>query len=102
MSGRAVETDLVRLINRGRCFALVGSGPSCEMGYPSWESLARQVYESVQRTCSGCDCTSYDSFLTRKDYPAVFRQAEVDMGARERLVEWTAPDLLDTSLGGIC
>ena len=34
------DKDLIRKINNGRCVAFVGSGPSCEIGYPSWEQLA--------------------------------------------------------------
>ena len=34
---------LVEKLNTGRCFALIGSGPSCEVGYPSWHELAKDV-----------------------------------------------------------
>ena len=35
--------ELVRAINSGRCFALVGAGASCELGLPTWRQLCELV-----------------------------------------------------------
>ena len=35
-----IPKQLISQLNSGRCFALVGSGPSTAMGYPSWTKLA--------------------------------------------------------------
>jgi len=35
--------ELTRLINKGRCWVVVGAGASCDLGVPSWECLAKQV-----------------------------------------------------------
>src|SRR6266566_3396975 len=32
-----LDYRLIHAINTGRCFALVGAGPSSELGYPSWQ-----------------------------------------------------------------
>ena len=32
--------ELVKTINTGRCFALIGAGPSCSVGFPDWKKLA--------------------------------------------------------------
>ena len=32
--------ELVQPINTGRCFALIGAGPSCSVGFPDWKKLA--------------------------------------------------------------
>ena len=43
---RMFDPHLIAKLNRGGCFALVGSGPSTEMGYPTWGELALSTYES--------------------------------------------------------
>ena len=59
------DPDLIRNINLGRCFVLIGSGPSTEMGYPSWERLAKEVWEKVLRTGRVVDQKSFDEFISR-------------------------------------
>lgn len=78
--------DLVRKINRGRCFVLVGSGPSCEMGYPSWHSLAESTFNWLKKNRKTCDERSYQAYLETKKYPELFRQAEIDIGNRQELI----------------
>ena len=34
-----IEKDLIKSINSGRCLLLVGSGPSIEIGLPTWKQL---------------------------------------------------------------
>lgn len=80
------DPALVSKINLGRCFALVGSGPSSEIGYPSWEGLAKDVWAQVIKKTPTADSKSFESFMAKKDYPAAFRQAEVDLGSRANLV----------------
>ncbi|SRR5258708_36238055 len=77
-----IDPDLIRKINSGRCFALVGSGPSCEVGYPSWEKLAKDVWARVLAAKSSADAKSFERFMGRKEYPAVLRQAEIELGSR--------------------
>jgi len=81
-----IDPDLLNSINSGRCFALVGAGPSAELGYPSWARLAEKVRDHILKVVQTADRPSYDQFLTDKDYPALFRQAEVDLGNRQDLV----------------
>lgn len=80
------DPDLIHKINNGRCFVLVGSGPSSEIGYPSWEKLAKDVWAEVLRAKPTADQISFDQFLARKDFPAALRQAEVELGDRSALV----------------
>jgi hypothetical protein len=78
--------ELIRNINSGRCFALVGAGPSCELGYPSWAELARSVHDHLKSSGKIKDQPAYDSFASNRDYPAFFRQAELDAGSRDALI----------------
>lgn len=80
------DADLVRIVNTGRCFALVGAGASAEMGYPSWHTLAVRVRDHVLAENLTADAETYKQFLAKRNLPAVFRQAEVDLGSRDSIV----------------
>ncbi len=94
-----IDQDLLRKINRGRCFVLVGSGPSCEVGYPSWHNLAKRTYEQLMQDGLVQDTRSYESYLEQKKYPELFRQAEVDIGGREALINLLKPLLIPADKG---
>ena len=40
-----IPKQLITQLTSGRCFALIGSGPSIVMGYPSWTKLAQCAIE---------------------------------------------------------
>ena len=68
-----IERDLVKSINLGRAFALVGAGPSIEIGYPSWAKLASGAIELIE------DNSTNEKVINRckkhyinKEYPNVF------------------------------
>jgi hypothetical protein len=77
------EAKLIRSINSGRCFALLGSGPSNEMGYKSWGDLSTVVYQTIIKQGHKIDEDSYDRYLKDKKYPELFRQAERDIGRKD-------------------
>ena len=91
-----LDKRLIRKINSGRCFVLVGSGPSCEVGYPSWHKLAKLTYEKLTEMGCVSDSTSYDKYLAEKKYPELFRQAERDLEDRNALVNLLKPLLKPT------
>jgi hypothetical protein len=91
------DKRLIRSINNGRCFVLVGSGPSCEVGYPSWQRLAELTYAELKKRDSVSDSNSYEKYLEDKKYPEFFRQAERDLGDRLALVDMIKP-LLNPSV----
>jgi hypothetical protein len=81
------DQRLIRKINQGRCFALVGSGPSTEAGYPSWRKLATAAFEWLKRVGKVSDEASYEKYLKNNQYPELFSQVERDLGSRRGLVE---------------
>ena len=85
------DKRLIRTINNGRCFILVGSGPSCEVGYPSWQRLAELTYAELTKIGRVSDSRSYEKYLADKKYPELFRQAERDLGDRGALVNLLKP-----------
>ena len=92
------EPELVRKINARRCFALIGAGPSCELGYPNWAKLAADVRDHVFTVATTADRTTYDEFMQRLDYPALFSQAELDLGSRQALVNCVKRFLVPASM----
>lgn len=44
-----LNKKLIELVNSGDCWALIGSGPSCLAGLPSWAKLVIKTYEIVQK-----------------------------------------------------
>ena len=89
---RLFDKHLIRKINSGRCFALVGSGPSCEAGYPSWKQLAQLTHKQLIADGRVTDPHSYNDYLAKASYPEFFRQAERDLGDnRDALVAILTP-----------
>jgi hypothetical protein len=85
------------MINRGRCFILIGSGPSCELGYPSWEKLAKLTYEKIKQMDKISDINSYEKYLKKHQYPELFSLAEHDLGGdRIALINLIKPLLQPT------
>jgi hypothetical protein len=82
-----LDKRLIRKINNGRCFILVGSGPSCEVGYPSWHKLAKLTYDELIKKGCVSDNISYERYLKDERYPEFFRLAEHDLGDRIMLVD---------------
>ena len=80
------DRRLVRKINQGRAFVLIGSGPSTEAGYPSWEELAIGTFNALKNTGKISDEPSYSKFLAKKQFAELFSQAERDLGDRAALV----------------
>ena len=91
------DKNLIRKINGGRCFILVGAGPSCEVGYPSWQRLSELTYAELQKSGKVSDQNSYEKYLNDKKYPEFFRQAEHDLGNRRTLIDMIKP-LLNPSV----
>ncbi|MCE5186229.1 MAG: SIR2 family protein [Planctomycetaceae bacterium] len=89
-----LNQQLLRAINGGRCFVLIGSGPSCEIDYPSWKCLANKVFMAVKGLNKASDEESYVKYLGEQKYPELFQLAERDLGGRATLTP-----LLKTLLG---
>ena len=89
------DKHLIRAINTGRCLALVGSGLSCELGYPSWSALAHRCYQHLKARKLPLDEESYEKYLDNEKYPELFRQLQRDLGEnRQSLVDLIKPELL--------
>jgi hypothetical protein len=74
-----IEAQLLDYISSGQCYALVGSGPSCEMGYPTWHGLAVAVIESVKQRSRGLELDGYQKLLRQERYADIFERAKHDL-----------------------
>lgn len=95
-----IDPRLVERINSERCFALVGSGPSSELRYPSWKELANLLLSDVAETNPDYDRRSYEAHLEKCEYPELFSQAEDDLGGRRQLVDRIRLHLRPQPTGG--
>ena len=75
-----IDRDLVRAINSGRCFAVVGAGPSCELGAPSWKRLTEIAIAKLDPVQHGPVIEQCKLCLTQNNYPRVFSLIEKTIG----------------------
>jgi hypothetical protein len=75
-----MDSFLVKYLQSGKAWVLVGSGPSIQMGYPSWEQLASFALEVATAEQREHNLTSLNAAMKRKDYPRVFQAAKTILG----------------------
>lgn len=75
-----MDSVLVDYLQSGKAWILVGSGPSVEMEYPSWEKLAACAMKAAQAEKPGVNLGHLNRTMQAKDYPRVFQEAEDILG----------------------
>lgn len=93
-----LDRDLVRAVNSGRAFMLVGTGPSNAAGLPSWDSLAHAAVGIA--LAAGVEVSDATELLAKKDYPEVFARCSDAVGLAP-LCEQLAPLLKSDALGPV-
>jgi hypothetical protein len=84
----SIPRQLLTYINSGKCFAIVGSGLSTAMGYPSWQKLASDAASMLPATDN--EQATLRMLLEKRDYPEVFQRVAKRLGDMPQL------------LGGLC
>ena len=69
-----MDAFLIDYLKSGNAWLLVGSGPSIEMGFPDWKSLAQQTVELIKMESPETFHKISDAFQ-RQNYPDVFEHA---------------------------
>lgn len=95
-----MDSFLVDYLKSGQAWVLVGSGPSIEMGYPSWEKLATIAYEAARIEAAARGVGAIEAALRRKDFPKVFEDTQVILGG-PRLLQVLQGGLTSTCTGEI-
>jgi len=80
-----MDSFLIKYLQSGKAWVLVGSGPSIAMGYPSWEKLASFAVELATIEQRGHDLAALNRAMAKKDYPLVFQEAKKIVGASRLL-----------------
>lgn len=75
-----MDKFLIEYINSGKAWLLVGSGPSIEMGYPTWEQLASVAAAVARAEHAEADIRKLNSAVSKGDFPSVFEEAKAIMG----------------------
>lgn len=75
-----MDSYLIDYLKSGKAWLLVGSGPSNEMGYPSWQDLAVSAFTAVKASAPGQDHKRINQALHSKDFPSVFEKAQKVLG----------------------
>lgn len=78
-----LERDLVKAINSGNCFILVGSGPSNEIGLLSWNDLANHCIKLLNADKFKVHNVQLKKLLAEKDYPKIFSIVSNEVGIDE-------------------
>ena len=80
-----MDKVLIDYLKSGKAWVLIGSGPSNQMGYPSWSELASTAESQARLFGRGADFGALNSAIKRKDYPAVFQATEDILGSAQLL-----------------
>jgi len=75
-----MDSHLIEYLLSGKAWLLVGSGPSIEMGYPSWRELAECTIPVVKTEIPGSNISPLTKALESGDYPKVFQEAVNRLG----------------------
>jgi hypothetical protein len=70
-----MDAVLIDYLKSGKAWVIIGSGPSNEMGYPSWGELASIASREARLAGRGADFKALDAAERKRDYPLVFQEA---------------------------
>jgi hypothetical protein len=87
-----IPKQLISLLNSGRCVAVIGSGPSCEVGYPSWHKLAELALEYAKTEKAPLEANLFSRLMKANDYPKMFKYLEASL-SRPKLVTFIQSQL---------
>jgi hypothetical protein len=88
-----VDSQLVDYLNSGATWLLVGSGPSNEMGYPTWRALASSAVDAIRAEAGDEACATAKRHADASELPEAF-DALASVAGMERLVELLRAELV--------
>lgn len=80
----SIPRQLLTYLNSGKCFALVGSGLSTALEYPSWKQMAVDATKLIPATDPEQKILS--ELIDKKDYPEVFERVASRAGGIAQLL----------------
>lgn len=95
-----MDSILIDYLKSGKAWVLIGSGPSNEMGYPSWGELAAAAAQEAKIVGRGENLRGLESAERKKDYPKVFNEAK-DLLGGPRLLQTLEAKLKPSGSGEV-
>jgi len=80
-----IPRQLLTYLNSGKCFALVGSGLSTGMGYPSWNAMAQEAARLV--SSDKAEHALLTELVGKQDFPEVFERVAGKVGGVAALLD---------------
>lgn len=88
-----MDKYLIDYLRSGKAWVLVGTGPSIQMGYPSWPVLAERAANWVKQEVVDSSTAKLDRVLANKDFPRVFSEITELLGNENRLLQYLQTEL---------
>jgi hypothetical protein len=88
--GVVMDQAIIDYLRSGNACVLIGSGPSIEMGYPTWRTLAESSIVLMRARVPPVSITKAEEALGHEDYPAVFEHAWMSLGSDQLLTHLTS------------
>lgn len=96
-----IPKPLITQLNSGRCFVLIGSGPSTAMGYPSWTKLAEQAVALLPKVgLKGGTHELVSHLMDEWRLPELFDVVADNIGGMHELVNQLRPLLVSRDATG--
>lgn len=83
-----MDKYLIDYLRSGKAWILVGTGPSIQMGYPSWPVLAERAANWAKQEVVDSSTAKLDRVLANKDFPRVFSEITALLGSENRLLQY--------------
>ncbi len=95
-----MDSILIDYLKSGKAWLLIGSGPSIEMGYPTWRKLAEDAIQLVRTEASSENINPLENCFDAADFPSVFERAKSIVGG-PRLIQYLDQRLRPVNSGEI-
>jgi len=82
-----MDKYVIDYLNSGEAFLFIGSGPSIQMGYPTWYELARNASRVVKNEVPHFNESRINHLMEKAKYPDVFEMAVAELGFSRILEE---------------
>ena len=76
----SVDEFFLDYVRSGKAWIIVGSGPSIQIGYPSWKKMAEGVLNVVKKEYPETTLSEMEAPLKKNDYPKVFQHGRQILG----------------------
>ena len=96
-----LERDFIKSINSGKCLAIVGSGPSIDIGLPTWKKLAEDAIYLLDENTIKAKNVKFTKLIDNGDFPKIFSIIREEIGL-EKLTSWIEKELeINQENGGL-